>query len=278
MTERQGMQIVLATDGSKDAAAALAMLTSLELRPEDEVSVIVVVPPIPVLGKELEAPRGTDAPSLSDAARVIADDVVAKLRQRGVSARPETRLGNPAEEILTCAEETGADLIVLGAKGVGSVRRFLLGSVAHRVARHASCSVLAVRGEGTLRRVLFATNGSRQSDDAVSAFLSLPLPAGLRATVISVAPPNGDVEAAAAASSAVASRLNQAGIDATPSTASGNEAATIIATAKQEESDLIVVGEGRRLSDGEPVLGPVAFGVLDGAPCSVFIGRPGPRG
>lgn len=274
MSGDRGLRIVLAADGSEGAAAAAAMIRALALRPEDEVTVIAVVPAMPVLGAELEPPHGQAAPSLTDAARLIVEDTAAQLRQHGVTARPVTRLGNPAEEILVCAEEVDADLIALGAKGVGKVRRFLLGSVAHRVARYAACSVLAAREPGVLRTVLVATDCSPHADTGVSAFLALPLPPGLTATALTVvAPEGGDEEAARACAQRVAERLSQSGIAATWQTASGNEAETILRHADEQRADLIVLGAGRHSVNGEPILGSVAFGVLDSASRSVFLGR-----
>ncbi len=274
MSGHRGLRIVLATDGSADAAAATSVISALALRPEDEIIVIAVVPPMPVLGAELEPPHGKPAPSLSDAAHLIVEETVAQLRQRGMTARPEMRIGNPAEEILVCAEETHADLIALGAKGVGKVRRFLLGSVAQRVARYATCSVLAAREPGMLRSMLVATDCSPHAEAAVTALLSLPLPQGLTATAVTVvSPESGSEEAARACAQSVAERLRQNGLMATWETASGNEVVTILSLAEAKQSDLIVLGAGQRAADGEPILGSIAFGVLDGASCSVFLGR-----
>ncbi len=274
MSSDRGLRIVLATDGSADAAAAAAMIRTLALRPADEVTVIAVVPAMPVLGAELEPPHGQSAPSLTDAARLIVEETAAQLRQHGVTVRPVTRLGNPAEEILVCAEEVDANLIALGAKGVGKVRRFLLGSVAHRVARYATCSVLAAREPGVLRSVLVATDCSPHADAAVSAFLALPFPHGLTATALTVvAPKDGDEEAARTCAQRAAERLSQAGMVATWQTASGNEAETILKLADEQRSDLIVLGAGRHSINGEPILGSVAFGVLDSASRSVLLGR-----
>ncbi len=50
-----------------------------------------------------------------------------------------------AEEILKAAKRIRADLIVVGSKGLTGLRRFLLGSVAHKVARHAPCAVIVVQ-------------------------------------------------------------------------------------------------------------------------------------
>jgi nucleotide-binding universal stress UspA family protein len=54
--------------------------------------------------------------------------------------------GRPAQEIVRCAKEREADLIVMGTHGRGGVNRMLLGSVAERVIRTASCPVLIIRG------------------------------------------------------------------------------------------------------------------------------------
>jgi nucleotide-binding universal stress UspA family protein len=55
------------------------------------------------------------------------------------------RRGDPAEALIAVAERENADLIVVGSKGVTSSTRFLLGSVAAKVASHAPSSVLIVR-------------------------------------------------------------------------------------------------------------------------------------
>ena len=53
--------------------------------------------------------------------------------------------GEPALVILAVAQETGADLIVMGTHGRTGLRRLLMGSVAEQVVRKASCPVLTIR-------------------------------------------------------------------------------------------------------------------------------------
>jgi nucleotide-binding universal stress UspA family protein len=72
---------------------------------------------------------------------------------------------------LRIAEEIGADLVVIGSRGLGPLRRVLMGSVSESVVRHAHCSVLVVRGqdrdEGYLPgRVLLALDGSKGAGEA----------------------------------------------------------------------------------------------------------------
>jgi nucleotide-binding universal stress UspA family protein len=53
--------------------------------------------------------------------------------------------GNPAAEIIRAAEERDARLIVVGSRGQHAFERFLVGSIAERLVRHAPCDVLIVR-------------------------------------------------------------------------------------------------------------------------------------
>jgi nucleotide-binding universal stress UspA family protein len=66
-------------------------------------------------------------------------------KKEGISAEPYPREGDPADAILDVAEETNADLIVVGNKGMTGAKRFLLGSVPNKVSHHAPCGVLIVR-------------------------------------------------------------------------------------------------------------------------------------
>ena len=67
------------------------------------------------------------------------------VRVKRVLARHAAVEGDPATVITETAQETGADLIVMGAKGLAAIDRFLLGSVSTRVVQHADCAVLVVR-------------------------------------------------------------------------------------------------------------------------------------
>ena len=62
------------------------------------------------------------------------------------------RAGRPDEEIIALAEEIGAGIVVVGSRGLGGVRRALMGSVSDSVVRHAHCPVMVVRMEEDARR------------------------------------------------------------------------------------------------------------------------------
>ncbi len=67
-----------------------------------------------------------------------------EIGRRGIKVRPILKEGNPFREILKAADDLSADLVVLGTGRTG-LDRFMMGSVAERVARKASCPVLIVR-------------------------------------------------------------------------------------------------------------------------------------
>jgi nucleotide-binding universal stress UspA family protein len=65
----------------------------------------------------------------------------------GTVAGTHLRMGQVALEIVALAEELGVGLIVMGSRGLGGVRRALMGSVSDSVVRHAHCPVLVVRAQ-----------------------------------------------------------------------------------------------------------------------------------
>ncbi|ASY65768.1 Universal stress protein UspA-related nucleotide-binding protein (plasmid) [Sinorhizobium sojae CCBAU 05684] len=76
----------------------------------------------------------------------IARDAAENARSLGVGT-VDTRVepGDYAETILAVADEIGADLIVIGSRGLGGLRGLLIGSVSQKVVQHAPCSVVVVR-------------------------------------------------------------------------------------------------------------------------------------
>ena len=76
------------------------------------------------------------------------DALVKRLEDAG-SASIQAHLGEgvPAAEIVALGEDIDAGLIVVGSRGLGGVRRALMGSVSEAVTRHAHCAVLVVRKE-----------------------------------------------------------------------------------------------------------------------------------
>jgi nucleotide-binding universal stress UspA family protein len=82
---------------------------------------------------------------LVSASEAALDAAGARAGAAGVTAQLHAREGDAADAILDVAEELGADLIVVGNKGVAGAERFLLGSVPDRVTHHAPCAVMIPR-------------------------------------------------------------------------------------------------------------------------------------
>jgi len=134
------VKILVAYDGSKQARRALDW--AARMIQDSTVSVISVAPALEATYKIADA---IDPTSDIDEHRRQLDEAAAILDKSGVRAETVLKAGNPAEEIIKAAEEGRFDVILLGIRGMGAVRRFLIGSVADRVVRHATVPVLVVR-------------------------------------------------------------------------------------------------------------------------------------
>ncbi len=146
-------KILLATDGSEEAALATRTAVDIAEKTGSELHV-VYAEHIPVFVYSAYSPSevmATGEPINEDVrkrAQRFLDDQVEQIRADGGSvAQAHLRLGRPDEEIVTLADEIGAGLVVTGSRGLGGIRRALMGSVSDGVVRHAHCPVLVVRGE-----------------------------------------------------------------------------------------------------------------------------------
>ena len=145
--------VVLAVDGSPDAAAATELVASWPLFHGLPVSVVAVVEDgfpyasavAPMLYEE-SVSRYTEAVEAERGVRAVAcDAAVERLRAAGLDASADIRSGDPAHEVIAAAAATGAGLVVVGTRGLTGLRRLVLGSVARNVLLSAPCSVLVIR-------------------------------------------------------------------------------------------------------------------------------------
>ena len=140
------MRILLAVDESKSSQQATEKIAQQFRRENAEVRILHVLQPISVAAPPQMA--AGYAPELQDLAKPAKDLLVRaakSLTDAGFKTETLLREGDVRETILDIAQEWKADLIVIGSRGRSGVQRFLLGSVAESVARHAPCSVEIVR-------------------------------------------------------------------------------------------------------------------------------------
>jgi nucleotide-binding universal stress UspA family protein len=141
--------IVVGTDGSETAGEAVRQATELAKSLGATLQVVSAYEPVADSRLREESAQVPDDLQwmINPREDVEATLKVAatKARDQGLEVETYARQGDPADAILDVAEEQGADLIVVGNKGMTGAKRFLLGSVPNKVSHHAPCSVLIIR-------------------------------------------------------------------------------------------------------------------------------------
>jgi nucleotide-binding universal stress UspA family protein len=141
--------IVVGTDGSDTARKAVRAAVELAKTLGATLDIVSAYEPVP--DQRLREERRQTPADLqwSINPREDVEGTLEEAREEigdvGVKIETFAREGDPADAILDVAEERGADLIVVGNKGMTGAKRFLLGSVPNKVSHHAPCSVLIIR-------------------------------------------------------------------------------------------------------------------------------------
>jgi nucleotide-binding universal stress UspA family protein len=137
--------IVVGTDGSPGAEAAVQKVIELTGGPEAPTVHVVCAYP----AKSALERLGMTAKSDTVDMRGVAADLLARAERRlteaGFTVEKYAREGDPAPTLIDVAEETGAELIVVGAHGNAGDRRFHIGSIPTKLSHHAPASLLIVR-------------------------------------------------------------------------------------------------------------------------------------
>src|SRR3712207_3055903 len=162
-------RILLATDGSEDAELAGRAAASLSVETGVELHLVHAWQSVP-------QPFIEAAHYEREAARIL-EEQAERVADAGAAVR-EAHLvtGPPVDAILDLCEEIGADLIVVGSKGHGTLGRLILGSVSEGVVHHATRPVLVLRGgDGAWppERVVIGDDGSEAAKKAGELAASL---------------------------------------------------------------------------------------------------------
>ena len=213
---------------------------------------------------------------------------------------------NPRTGLLAAADDWRADLLVVGARGLGTLERLLLGSVSHSVARAARIPVLVAR-PGTSRdgklRVLLACDGSQADDQLFDVLDQITWPSETLGRTITVVESlyagevpkwlerkarSSDIEAISDAfvreheaeklathdrMKTVCQRLPKGFYQSDPLVAEGYPAEQILNTIHAEQIDLVVLGARSSNAVTRLLLGSTSEKVLSQAACSVLIVR-----
>jgi nucleotide-binding universal stress UspA family protein len=303
------MKILLATDGSDTARAAVDFLVGFPLPTATQVTVATVVKEVlpgdavSQLSDEHRQAFEAARAAAEDEARDMLDGEIARLGQAGVAAQGRVLVGRPAEQIVRLAGDSKSDIVVVGSHGLSGPRRFLLGSVSDRVFEYAPCSVLIVKpalGDdgkpaGTAPadgpwRLLLAFDDSPPARKAVELCATLPLAGRAAVQAVTVMPMihmyRQDIrqqlswvwqekkQAAQMALDWARTQIDGKRVEVTTELLEESDVAqAILDQAEDAASDLIVIGHKGRTALERFLLGSVTARVAHHAPCSVLCVR-----
>ena len=298
------MRIVLATDGSPQSTAAVHEVATSGFPADTQVRIVCAYERTPLITR-LE-PMGVMEESYAQAdhyALQAAKEATEKAAEIVRAKNPTFTMttvatgGSAKSVILKEAKALGADLIVIGSHGYGTIEGFLFGSVSHAVALHATCSVEIVRGTGTVvggRKILLATDGSEASETVTDVVACQSYPIGTEVRVISVAGapymPEWYVgegvdmtiylaiekierETALETVEKAALKIRRPELNVTTAVLSGSPKALILDEAEAFGADLIVVGAHGYGAIERFLIGSISQAVALHAKCSVEIVR-----
>lgn len=280
--------ILCGVDGSEESLFAAELSARIASSLSSELVCICVVPYHQVF--RLGIHRGLGEQELvSDAEHLLA-------RVKDETGVPLERVileGDPAATILELAEERSCDLVVVGHRGLGAVGRWLLGSVATKVALHAPCPVLLSRGTGQLSespldRTLCAVDGSEESRRAAEIALDLVDALGGQMAFAHVAElpelhglsPEGrhllerHYQWPRELVAGFCEQARARGVDAEPVELTGQPASALLAYAAEWSATLIAAGSRGLGGFAGLGLGSVSHQLIRHAPCSVLISPP----
>jgi nucleotide-binding universal stress UspA family protein len=144
-------KILLASDGSREAELAARTAADLATSTNSELH-LITVPDSTYHTHELRFRYETYEEALEAVkgeTQKVLDEQVQKVEEAGGTVKEaHPRIGErPDQAIIHLAEELGIGLIVMGSRGLGGVRRALMGSISYSVVRYAHCPVMIVRPE-----------------------------------------------------------------------------------------------------------------------------------
>lgn len=147
--------IILATDGSEEATSAARVAAKLSGSTGAGVRIVAVLPtPANMFGPHFysdQMKRDLLERAENDARKFLDKQAERVESEGGTVVGTHLGTGRADEEIVELAEEVDAGMIVVGSRGLGGVKRALMGSVSGSVVRHAHCPVLVARPNGNGR-------------------------------------------------------------------------------------------------------------------------------
>jgi nucleotide-binding universal stress UspA family protein len=288
-------KILLATDGSEDAALAARAAIDLSAETGAELYVVHTWQSVPSARFE----TFIRAQFKQEAEELLAEQQKRIEAGGGKIAGPHLREGRTIDEILDLAGELEAGLIVMGSRGMGPVKRLVMGSVSEGVVHHARCPVLVLRGGQAAwppSRIVIGDDGSDDAEKAAQLAARIGKLFGTAALLVRAYPrlpetdPEGreldprmvddELRGEKRALEARATEIEEAsGIRPRVRIDVGDPAARLIEAAEEDapERTLIAVGSRGLGAVQRLRLGSVSTKVLRAARGPVLVVNPGPH-
>lgn len=280
------MKIMLAVDGSKFSHWATDLLLGLPLAEEPEIEIVHVVD-VPTVTEALIEPSMVEkyrkgsaamAEKKFELAQRLTAQVLERVRRRWSRVGAIITRGPVADTIVARARKEKADLIIVGARGLSNIQRFLLGSVSQKIVTYAPCAVLVVKQRvRTVRRVLVAVDGSKASDQAVRFLRTRLAPKKLQGTVVYVWEYPIHPHPASALTQVIGQKYSQplarAGLKTDALWVPGHSAQKIVKVASQKRPHLVVIGSRGLTGLTRFLMGGVSHHVAKHSPVSVLVVR-----
>jgi len=284
------MKTLLAVDGSDNSYEAVHVMKYMARAEQLTLlhALNVPRPAYPMMLPEVaEELYKTLEQSMREDGERLLDRVQSLLPLQAGPTTKHLRIGSPAEVIVSMAEEQKADLIVMGARGLGPVKERVLGSVSHRILTLAPCATLIVQGPvKAMKQILLPLQGSSDAEAAIRFLQLKPFHDEVEVTLLTVLPstePPWPGKTAAAGKlkeqalqstrgyiNGVAECLRALGYQAHGVAVVGTPVTTILQEATTRCSDLILMGTRGRQGVIRFVLGSVSHAVLHKMPCPVL--------
>lgn len=142
-------KILLAIDGSEGSDKAIDKTIEIAEKMEAEITILSVVENVPILILPEITAHNLDSllESLENKARKIVKTGEKAFAEKGLNYKTliEKGTGPVAETICRVAEQGEFDLVVMGSRGLGGLKEFLLGSVSNKVAHDVKTSIMLVK-------------------------------------------------------------------------------------------------------------------------------------
>lgn len=279
-------KILVAIDSSDSSMHALQESLKLAFKEGSQITVVSVAPRFEGDLSLMEV--GNISAALKNPFEIALSKAEEMARSSGVPIRIVSEEGEPYKRIIDVAETENCDLIVMGTKGVSSIERVLVGSVAAGVIGHSHRDVLVIPAKSQIgwERILVTTDGSKYSKVAVERAINYAKVYGGELTVVAVVDAPAELSGVSPAAvenmirkakryvGEVKSQADSAGLKTETFVLEGEEAyRKITEFAKEHNINIIVMGSHGRTGLSKLLVGSVAEKIIGYAHCPVLVAK-----